>query len=104
MAIGSARGSTASHKPEENDEQRSVVAIGSARSNTTSHKQEENDERRSVVAIGSARSSTASHKPEEKEKVVAGWQWPVSVAIISGEIVRRVEEQKRQRRNREKEK
>ena len=59
---------------------------------------------RQSVAIGSTRSSTTSHKPEEKEKVVVGQQWAVSVAIISGEIVRRVEEQMRQRRNREKEK
>ena len=56
------------------------------------------------MAIDSARSSTASHKPEEKEKAVADRQWAVSVAIINGEIVRRVGEQMRQRRNGEKEK
>ena len=58
----------------------------------TAEAAEEEDERRSAVAIGSARSSTTSHKPKEKEKAVAGRQWAVSVAIISGEIVRRVED------------
>ena len=58
----------------------------------TAEAAEEEDERRSAVAIGSARSSTASHKPKEKENAVAGRQWAVNVAIISGEIVRRVED------------